>query len=209
MLKKHVYLILSLILFTSNVAMAQLKKDAKNRDKKETKTEVSTDSKADSKMDAEPAAKEESENDEALVKLTFGEQKKGEKQNSDIRYIMKGDDGNIYAIVNDNYTKLKKVRSYVEVYSPDLKQIFDEAFEMPQAEGNTLKFTIAMTFNGKPYIFAEYYNKDKGKRFLFSILIQKNGKLGEPNKIAELNCESEATFVYKLSKDSSKLIDLM
>jgi hypothetical protein len=151
--------------------------------------------------ETDPTAKE------FKVKLNFSNEYLNDRRNTVVRYLMKDDKGNIYAIKLAEGGFLSKSKNYIEKYSPSMKQIFDEELITSQSEGNDLGIVNAFTFNGKAYIFADYYNKTKDKRYLFSLLVKDNGSLGKPTKIAEYSSEKDAgSFLIKLSKDSSKLM---
>ena len=141
------------------------------------------------------------------VKLTFSNEYENDKKNTIVRYIMKDEKGNILAIKLGIGGFFSKSKNFVEKYTPSLKQVFDEELVTKQTDGNDLGIVNAFTFNGKPYIFGDYYNSTKDKRYLFALKVQDNGSLGKPMKIAEFESEKDAgAFVLKLSKDSSKLM---
>jgi hypothetical protein len=144
---------------------------------------------------------------EVKVKLTFSNEYENDRKNTLGRYMMRDEKGNIFSIKQSIGGIFAKSKDFIEKYSADMKQIFDEELETTQSEGNDLDVVTAFSFNGKPYIFAEYYNKVKDKRYLFALKVKDNGKLEKPLKIADFNSEKDdGSFVIKLSKDSSKLM---
>jgi hypothetical protein len=141
------------------------------------------------------------------VKLTFSNEYENDKKNTLVRYMMRDEKGNIYCIKFGVGGLFSKSKNYIEKYTPAMKQVFDEELVTAQTDGNDLGIVSAFTFNGKPYLFGDYYNKTKDKRYLFALKVQDNGSLGKPQKIAEFESEKDAgSFLLKISKDSSKLM---
>ncbi len=149
----------------------------------------------------DPSAKE------LKVKVNFGSEYDNVRKSTIVRYMLKDNKGNIYAIKLSVGGIFSKDKNYIEKYSPSLKQVFEKELTVSQTEGNELGLLNALTFNGKPYIFGDYYNKTKDTRYLFSMRIEDNGTVGKPVKIAEFkSTNDDGTFVIKLSKDSSKMM---
>jgi hypothetical protein len=140
------------------------------------------------------------------VKLTFSNEYENEKIFTDVRYIMRDEKGNIYCI-KTGHGFILTTKSYIEKYTPDMKRVFVRELMTNQTKEKDLNIVSAFTFNDKAYVFADYYNKVKERRYLFALKVQDDGSMGKPQKIADFESEEYAgSFLIKMSKDSSKLM---
>lgn len=152
--------------------------------------------------DNDPTAKE------VKVKLSFGKEYKNERSNTQIYYLLKDGEGDIYAIKMASGGYFSKSKRYIEKYTSKMVQIFEKELTVDNTEGNDLSFIAAKTVNGIPYIFASYLNKTTQMDYFFSLKIEKNGAVGKPVKIAGVHADDKdgANFGIKFSKDSSKVL---
>ena len=150
--------------------------------------------------DNDPSAKD------VKIKLNFSSEYENERKYTSVSYMLKDKEGNIYAIKRGQ-AMLSRAKNYIEKYTPNLKQVFEKELTVEGTDGNDLGFINAMSLKGQPYIFGDYYNREKDRRYLFAIKISGNGVPGKPVKIAEFDSEKNAgSFYIKPSKDSSKVL---
>ena len=140
------------------------------------------------------------------IKVSFSDEYENERSRTSVSYMLKDKEGNIYAIKRSQGI-MAKSRNYIEKYTPNLKQVFEKELTIDGTDGNDLGFVNAMSLKGQPYIFGDYYNREKDRRYLFAIKIDGKGVPGKPVKIAEFDSEKNAgSFYIKPSKDSSKVL---
>jgi hypothetical protein len=143
----------------------------------------------------------------AKLKITFSSEYENEKKDASISFILRDEKGNIYTIKRAGFGMFATSKTYIEKYTPNLKQVFEKELIITQTEGNELNLVDAFTYGGKACIFGSYYNKIKEKRYLFAMKVEENGALTKPLKIAEFDSEkNKGRFEIKLSRDSSKLM---
>jgi hypothetical protein len=144
---------------------------------------------------------------DSKVKVTFGPVYENDNRFSFSKVFLKDDKGNIYAVSWGQRGMFSKADDYIERYNSSLKQVVKKELKVTQTNGNDILYEEFFTFNGKPYIFGNYYNKTQDKRFLFAMLIKEDCSLDKPIKIAEFSSDkNKGGFSLKLSKDSSKLL---
>jgi hypothetical protein len=157
------------------------------------------------------AQAQDAENDptakEVKVKISFSNEYQNERKNTVVRYMLKDKEGSIYTIKMAYGGLFTSTKNYIEKYTPGLKQLFEKELTIDNTDGNDLGFINAMSIKGQPYIFGDYYNKQKDIRYLFAIKIDSKGVPSKPVKIAEFGSERDAgAFVIKPSKDTSKIM---